>query len=356
MPRSLFFVLLVAISSIPSIALMLGEWEYPRYFVKEINIVLRDPHGAPLPSAKTYVYLLKDEEQVLLAEAYTNSLGIAHLTLALPYKCSGNICASVNLKVVAIKQNVLAVWFFAIDPSYEALGPRTINVTAYEYRGFEDSKRVEVEPVWEHVYNTTYKLTPVLRFATYYGVSARWEYPIGSKIKVQAKCRWPPNSSYPWYNCGYTEITLDVGLGLINPVSGPWKRTLYFDIKYRYSMISLGAVAYEEVYATDTPHDVRKTDCTRRYWDGHPVNGPAYYDVRPGEYRVINVTGGSAWDFSVAVSFSYPWSITVTLGVDKVQAPYAELEYFVTGSQGRYVRIVSVGDTDFLDTIVYWHD
>ena len=349
-------LLLVFLSSMPSIAFIAGETVLSRYLVKEINVIVRDEDGRPLSAARAYLYLIDDRGFKLVSETYTNSYGVAHFIVALPLKnYDVEPSASINLKIVAVKDNALAVYFFPVDPSNELLGPKNIEITAHSIDNRLGGGS-SYAPSWEYVYNETYKLTPVLRFATYYGISARYEYPSGSKIRVQAKCRWPPQSSYPWYDCGYTEVTVDAGVGLIRPITGPKLYTLYFDIKYRYSMISLGAIAYEEVYAVDTSTDPRRTSSSIGYWDGHPITGSAYYDVPPGESRTINVTGGYNWDFSVSASFSYPWSVTVSLSVDKNPAPRGKLVYEVTGSYGSYARIVSLGDGDFLDTRAYWHD
>ena len=268
---------------------------------------------------------------------------------------------SVNLMVIALKKSYIGLKTFPIDPTYEGKPePKIIHLRTYKLITQKQLNKLERSKVLtsssgEYVLNEWYQFTTVLKYSTYYGIKAKWSYPIGSKVRVQTKWRWPPGSSNPWYDGGYIEINVDSGV-YSGWREGPYLRTLKFELKYKHSIVAIGGIAIEKVYALDTSTDPRATREASTYWDGRPVSGPKYYDIDQNTYRDIVISGGAGYDFRVYISLSYPWGVSISLGVDKRPSPYATLTIYAGTWQPGYVaRIVSIGDSDFLNSRVFWY-
>ncbi|MGC8909761.1 MAG: hypothetical protein ACP5O5_04130, partial [Fervidicoccaceae archaeon] len=87
-----------------------------------------------------------------------------------------------------------------------------------------------------------------------------------------------------------------------------------------------------------------------------PVSGQYYRDLWQGYRMQFNVTGGYNYDFSVSVSLSYPWAVSVSLGVSRTPAPIATLTIHAgTWYDGYVVRVVSMNDSDYLDSRAFWY-
>jgi len=106
------------------------------------------------------------------------------------------------------------------------------------------------------VLDERYQYTPVLRFSTNYNISAQYEYPIGSKIRIQTKWR-DPSASGIWYDGGYVEITLDIGKSCGDYwFTGPQITEVQFEFEYQHSFIvGSGPGVIEVVNAVDTSND-----------------------------------------------------------------------------------------------------
>jgi len=200
-----------------------------------------------------------------------------------------------------------------------------------------------------------YQYTPVLRFSTNYNISAQYDYPIGSKIRVQTKWTVPGYPEAGWYDAGYAEITLDIGKSCGNYwFTGPQITEVQFEFKYQHSyLVGSGPGVIEVVNAVDTSNDPWGWREVQSNWDGHPMSGIAkYYDVLQNDTRVIPIKGGSTYVFSVYVALP---KANVSLGVTLPPSPQGTLT-IKAGSwyPGYRARIVSLGDNSFLDSRVFW--
>ena len=354
-----YAVLLVALLSfmtaLPTLAMSFSESLTANSFVKEIYVIVKHEDGKVASSVDVYLFLLAKEGIKLLSKVPTNGYGIARFYPTLPLKCFIHYCTSVNLMAVAVSKNYLGVYTFSVDPTYDLYGPKVVNIELHRYISKSNKgENSDIGILWEQIIDEKYKFTPVLRFATYDGILAKWIFPAGSKVRVQSKCRWPPGSDYPWYDCGYVDVTVDIPIIHERYENGRYLRTIRFNLKYRYSIIRLGTISFEKVYAVDENNDPVSYDYLFSYWSGYPVNGPDYFDIVPGDTRAINVTGGEVWDFSIAISFAYKWSVALSLGIDKKPAPKAYVYYKALEGYGDIARIVSLRDSDYLDIRVYW--
>ncbi len=361
---------LVLVFSGPFVSTLFSERYSGLYFVKDLYFVVKTDDGEVLGSANVYLFVMTSRGWELIGSTYTSSIGVALFRPALPLVSAGvfelngsklRVYKSVNLMVVVVKKPYIGLYTFAVDPTSELGFPETVFVKAYrllENEGRAASSSgigVRYTTSWENVLNEWQEYTTVLRYSTYYGIKAKWNYPIGSKVRVQTKWRWPPGSSSPWQDGGYVDINVDIGTAS-DWRTGPYIRTLQFKLNYTHSIISLGAVAIEEIYAKDTPYDPVATRELVSSWNNVPVSGPIHVDVQQETTRTIDVSGGEDYDFNVQVTLSYPWTISIGLGVDKNPSPIATLTIYADEwSPGYVARIVSLRDTDFLDTRTFWY-
>lgn len=366
-------MILALVLLMPSASIALGGLYSGKYFLEDLYITVKTTNDIVLGSAKVYLFIMTDSGWKLLSTTYTNSIGVAVFKPMLPLihantlEVNGRkleIYKSINLMVIVVKRPYIGLYIFAVDPTIELGKPKIITVKAYKLLDkitqttttlTQEVGIQQITSSWEQVLNEWYQYTTVLKYSTYYNIEAKWDYPIGSKVRVQTKWRWPPGSSNPWNDGGYIEITVDAGV-VSDWRTGPYVRELQFELKYRHSIVSLGAVAIEKIYAVDTSTDPRATRELVYSWNGEPVNGPQYYDVQQETSRIISISGGEAYDFNVQIALSYPWGVSLSLGVDKNPIPYATLTIHAgTWSPGYVARIVSLSDNDFLDTRTFWY-
>ncbi|MGC9166014.1 MAG: hypothetical protein ACP5GU_09965, partial [Thermoprotei archaeon] len=110
----------------------------------------------------------------------------------------------------------------------------------------------------------TQVFTEVLRYTTWDNVGAKWYYPPGAKIRIQAQRRYYDMNCNPlnWEDFGYTEITLDNGIGASFYRTGRNLYTLKFEILYRLDYHEgdpLILSIFDTVYAIDTLTDPRNS-------------------------------------------------------------------------------------------------
>ncbi|MGC9090759.1 MAG: hypothetical protein ACP5I2_03410, partial [Fervidicoccaceae archaeon] len=131
--------------------------------------------------------------------------------------------------------------------------------------------------------------------------------------------------------------------------------TEYFQFKYRHS-IEYGSLNIEYLYAVDTNCDPKSDYWIKEDWSGIPISGQDYFDLSQNRSKQFDVTGGYNYDFSVSVSLSYPWAVSVSLGVSRTPAPIATLTIHAgTWYDGYVVRVVSMNDSDYLDSRTFWY-
>jgi len=115
--------------------------------------------------------------------------------------------------------------------------------------------------------------TTVLRFATWDGIEARYDYVFGSKLRIESKERYfvTDACSYTsWESCGNTIVMVEQAR------SSDWltDRTVYtmnFQLKYyfiRYWPPHQSAVLVEKVYAVDTSRDGEVAIRSESDWNG----------------------------------------------------------------------------------------
>lgn len=334
------------------------------YFSQEIFVIAKDDEGNLLPGAKVYLYAIGEKGLKLLGERISGATGIASFRHSFPLSYYGthqlngkllNVYSSVNLMVIVNKGELIGLYTFPIDPTFEAGIPKVVEVKTYRIPAVNPTQKEVFSSYNEQVLNEWYQYTQVLKFSTYYGIKALWFYPIGSKIQIQTLWTYPPGTSL-WRDGGYVEITLDSGIGTNPdfPRTGPYLWSEYFEFKYRHSIV-YGSLNIEYLYAVDTGLDPRSDQETKENWYNTPVDGQYYEDLSQGKCRQFNVTGGYNYDFSVAISLGFPWSVSVTLGVSKNPAPISTLTICTEEwAQGYVARVVSLNDRDFLDSRTFW--
>jgi len=316
--------------------------------VQGITVQMEDEGGKPI-SANLIINELTDEGPKKIWSG--SGPGIVATSLILPkeevntFEINGEkirVYRSINLEVIAYTEGKMGVAIFSVDPARPE--HKSVKIV------LRDVPKTKSEPtpgVW-----TTYEFTPVLKFATWDDIFAKYGYPRGAKIRIESKTR--PYGSPTWVS-GYTEVTLDSGL--FSPyLSGKNKYTVYFQIKYVYAITELEMgeekIYYERVYAVDT-----NTDPVAGYrdyvsWHGNlPANYDEYYITPAGDTREIAITGGHDYAFSVSVGFSYPAGITVALGVTKVPSPPATLSVTSTRSDG---WVKTAGFNGFIESYSHW--
>ncbi len=338
-------LVLVIVGSIVGIAI---DTYLKDKFIQQITVHVVDEKGRPI-SANVLINELTENGPRRIWKG--SGVGIVSANLLLPKReittleVEGKrmkVYRSINLEVVAYTKGKMGVAIFSVDPA-EAK-PKTVKIV------LRDIPKVESEPtpgVW-----TTYKMTPVLKFATWDDIFIKYCYPIGAKIKVESKAR--PYGSPTWTS-GYTEVTLDDGLS--SPyLTGRYNYTAYFKIKYVYAITELEMgdekIYYERVYAVDTNSDPIQDYRDYVSWDGHlPTDYDDYRLTYAGNTRAIPITGGHDYTFSVSVTFSYPTGISVSLGVGKIPSPVATLSITSTRSSG---WVKTVGFDGFLESYSNW--
>jgi len=102
-----------------------------------------------------------------------------------------------------------------------------------------------------------------------------------------------------------------------------------------------------------TPRQIPRRWSEVQYsWDGQPLSGVVYTDTLQNRESTIPVTGGSTYVFSVYVALP---KANVSLGVTLSPSPQGALT-IKAGSwyPGYKARVVSLGDSRFLDTRSFW--
>jgi len=339
---------------------------YPGTYPQEIYIKAEGDDGSPLPNAKVYLYMMTENGWKLIGTRYSNSAGVASFIPGLPAdlkrivqteRGAEYVYSSVNLMAVVEKDSYIGLYTFAVDPGKDSNTQKMVSVVAHSIPKSSSASEQLIRnyppsPDYTLVLDERYQYTPVLRFSTNYNISAQYQYPAGCKIRVQTKYRSPYTPSGYWYDGGYVEITVD------SPIWSSWFNgspqiiELQFEIKYQHSYVIGRDIYMEVITAVDTSDDPRSYNRVQYSWDGQPVSGVVYRDVLQNDFRGINVTGGSTYIFSVGVNFP---DVSISLGVTKAPAPEAIL---IIGAGSWYpgykARIVSLGDSSYLDTRVFW--
>ena len=316
--------------------------------IKDIYVIT-EVNGHRISSTNVYLFVLSGQDDwVLVDETYTLSTGVARLRPVLAVDKARNY-SPINLMVIARKGDYLGVYMFAIN--YSVSSPLYVHVNMVKLNGtIKESSLNDLSGSS----STVTKYTTVLEYSTCNSIYAQWHYPVGAKIKVQSKWRWPPGSG-SWINGGYTEVALDLGTQS-GTRTGNYIRKLQFLVTYRHTITPIGGIAIEEVYAVDTDNDGAYYRRLEYPWSCTPTSGSKSAIVYQGDTKEIPVTGGENYDFYVTVSFSYPWTATVTLGVDKTKAPQATLtiQAGYRSDPDYVVKIVSIGDSDYLRSRAFW--
>ncbi len=329
-------------------ALMAYSLEFQDSEVQRVwlTLKLRDEEGMLVPYADVRIDRLTSEGPVTVARGVADKYGMFRVMLVLPRQLVGRaydpssgmvreVFASLNLRVIAFKGELFSKHYFPVDPTTLSHPLDSISKTIV-LRRITPSKGIGLTscnlPSPVPYQQITWQYTEVLRFYIVSYIKAKYDYPIGAKIRVQVKYRfW---SSYynlcpsSWMNGGYTEITLDRSLSS-SYFSGMKRVKLKFEFKYifdRYISGGPGIDLEEDVYAVDTSNDPRGVRRKVSLWDGRGVTGTNYYDTPPGDSTGIPVTGGYFYTFRVGVSFGYPVGVSVNLGVDKKPTPQATLK------------------------------
>jgi len=203
------------------------------------------------------------------------------------------------------------------------------------------------------VLDERYQYTPVLRFSTNYNTSVQYDYPIGSKIRIQTKWTVPGYPGVGWYDAGYAEITIDAGVTSPWHNSGPQITEAQFEFKYQHSyLVGSGPGVIEAVYAVDTSNDPRGWKEVQYSWDGQPVSGVVYTDTLQNHESICPIKGGSTYVFSMGISLP---RANISLGVTLPPFPQGTLT-IKAGSwyPGYMARTVSLGDGSYQDSRSFW--
>ncbi len=227
------FALATAVVAAGVIKLVPGD-----QLVVNLRVQIVDENGKPL-SGKVVVFRLNEDGVKRIYEGYAVGTATFSITvereLVTSYIEKGKevkVYKPVNLQIAVAnkEERKLGVVNLPIDPTNEP-HPATFKTVKVVMVSVPEIKSQPVEGSW-----TTYELTPVLSFAVWNSIQAKYFYPVGSKLKVESKFR--PWGSTTWTSNGCTEIELDSGVS--SPyLSGEREYTVYFNLKYKYAITEI---------------------------------------------------------------------------------------------------------------------
>ncbi|MEM3364827.1 MAG: hypothetical protein QXM93_00175 [Candidatus Methanomethyliaceae archaeon] len=306
----------IAVTILMSILLSLSCGEFvesngTKTFTATLKVVPVDPAGNILQGADVKIYVLSEDgvqEFMSNNEATTDFL----FDLCLPLKMVGNTYASVNILVTVLKGDFYGQWAVPIDPSSGA------DIVEIKIPLINLTKVVSSPP--EVVILTDsfpcYKFTPVLSFATWTNISGKYEFPVGSKVRVQSK--WRVYGYSQWYDGGSTDITVDGSVTNSTWATGQLQHDILFELKYDHTINNGGGQgAVETVFAVDTTSDPRDRNENHISWDGNLPTTENYYMFYQNDQRSINI-GGSNTEWILSVGFTY---YGLSLGITRQPNP-----------------------------------
>ncbi|MEM2172725.1 MAG: hypothetical protein QXS66_05710 [Thermoproteota archaeon] len=370
------------------------------------TILIQNHKGAPVGQAHVVVFELADGGPRKLSEGIADNVGIYRARLHLPRKLvreksamlersaavgeseARDIYASVNLWVVAYSVGEesgnqvvdIGTLTFAVDPTgmrhpldsvtntivlsrvekprasvADTEGPSLVGLSPQ--RAITSSCQVPTYPYQEE----SWAYTTVLKFATWDNIWARYEYPMGSKIRVESKQRYFVIStcSYTsWSSAGSTEVTFDM-YRASEELTGRMVYEEKFKFKYyfiRYLPPYQSVVLIEKVYAVDTGDDGKYPGVPSSYsWGGTLPSWSDYFLTPQNRLGGTPITGKDpGYSFSVGVSFSYYVGVSISLGVGKSPSPTGFL-YIRAGTWTSDYMVKTVSkDGSYLETYSNW--
>jgi len=105
------------------------------------------------------------------------------------------------------------------------------------------------------------------------------------------------------------------------------------------------------VYASDTNNDPRGMSVGDPSWDPSLPDGVVYTTTVQGGYNTRYLTSGNNWIWSVALSFTTPDQLSISLGVNPIPAPQAYIQIHAgSWTTGYQVKTVLYRDDSYLNS------
>lgn len=392
---ALFLIVITLIMSVTAIDMVLKQVSLDeRYQVVKLNILVESEDGMPLPMASILVFNLTERGSAHIITSYTDEFGRCLITLKIYRLHIGwtnvildkkgkevfkDVPAPVfiahNIIIVAYKYPYHVMRALSLDPTFMRWPVDEVELKVVARRIF--SEKTAVGSTYSTTQSVEYILidsdnswayTNVVIFATWYNISAYARWDIGNKYEVETKQRisYDGVNWESWLSAGSTQITID-RLVETKSFTGNSEVIVKFEYEYRierYHVIdwSTGEEWYEDwAFAIDHTTgilDPRSYDKVVNTWDGTKKGGN-YVEIEQEDKSGIAIKGGIHWTFSVDVQFTLSIppptaSISVTLGVTKVIAPYGYVYYSAGTWYPGYDVYVYDANTNWLKMYATW--
>ena len=338
----------------------------------EVEVEIFDESGAPAGSAHVAAFELADGGLKLLAEGRASLSGVFKFGAKVPRRLVAElengtrIYAPLNLWIIAWREdNLLATLTQPIDITAMKHPLDTLKLRVQARRIAQTATKESAATASECRLPTegaeSWAWTSVLQVGTWDSISAKWYYPIGTRIMVESKERvWLVNECRyggDWYSAGSTIVALEHGVGSADWVGGRNVYTSKFYLKYyivRYYPPSSTALQIEKAYAVDTFSDPRGAMYETASWSGQ-LPGWSYYSLI-GQGCQMDFSFTAAFNvFTVTVSFSLSTGgVSIGLGVGKASTPVGTLSMRASTWQPGYVAKVESSDGSYIVTRCNW--
>ena len=215
-----------------------------------------------------------------------------------------------NVLICVTKGNYCGGWSIPIDPTVEFggaaakdVGEIEVIVPLVDVAAAKAMTLTETEPA--QILAATfpcYEYTKVLSVGTWTNISMTYNFPVGSKTRVQTKWRVFPQST--WYDSGSVDISVDSSVSNGTQKTGQYKYDLTMEFKYDHMVTGSGQGIIEYVFGVNTASDPRSSAEVPRYsWGGTLPTNDNYYYIDQGANRAVSITGSNAnYVFSVGIS------------------------------------------------------
>jgi hypothetical protein len=338
----------------------------------EVEVEVVDESGAPAGPARVAAFELADGGPKLLAEGRASLSGVYKFGAKVPRRLvaeledGARVYAPLNLWIVAWREDdLLATLTQPIDIAALKHPLDTLKLRLQARRIAQTAtKESAATASWCPLPTEgaeSWAWTSVLQVGTWDSISAKWYYPMGTRIMVESKERvWLVNEcryGVDWYNAGSTIVALEHGVGSADWVGGRNVYTSKFYLKYymvRYYPPGSTSLQIEKAYAVDTSSDPRGAMHETASWSGQ-LPGWSYYSlIGQGCQHEFPVT--AAFNvLTVTVSFSLSTGgVSIGLGVGRASTPVGTLSIRAGTWQPGYMVKVESSDGSYVVTRCNW--
>jgi len=375
------YVILFIIGLITSPFVIMNMFSFnENYQIVVLKVRVLDSSGKPLSYASITVFNITEKGSYVIYTCKADEFGIADITMRIRRRHVGwtnLIMKDGEIKYVEIPRPLFAIQNFIItvygrkeymvyalpiNPTFTKWPVDTIEleiktepVTLKPLSEEDKAKLSNGDEFYELLdWDEKWKYTTCAIIATWYNISAGYNWPKDCLEEVSFKWRWSYDLENwsPWYSSGYTLIEFDRkcnsnGLAF----TGNKKVAIKFEFKYRierWKVIVYDGVIYEDrVFGVNTNNDPRGWREAISTWDGRKKGGN-YYEIPQGRRSDISVTGGIEWQWHISLSFSLsvPPSASVSINLDlcKYEIPVATVTYVAgTWYSGYSVYVYDAG-------------